>query len=324
MSKTLRLNWIAFASSAFLIAAILYVLSGRQGLDTLIGVWRHTDALSFALAILTMLVVQAVSAYRVKIVTDAEGLDSVAYPSLLRIQLISQFVAYGAPISALSDLAKAAMLKLRFNLPLGQSVRIVLYERISAALGAVLIGFLATLAQLALPVPRMVVNIQFLVWGAGLLGAGIIFAMGELHVASGISLLDRAIRTIVVLSGMLRHPLVAGRLILVSILQLLGFSLILIILAQGMHLSILPLYIFLFMPFIFLISSLPIFYQGWGGREAVVIFTIGGVGSVTDVQAVALSVAFGVVVAASSIPGALFWAMRPSMRKSIEMEVKQT
>ena len=59
----------------------------------------------------------------------------------MRIQLISQFIAYGAPISALSsDLAKAAMIKLRFDLPLGQSIRIVLYERICGALsGAIVI-----------------------------------------------------------------------------------------------------------------------------------------------------------------------------------------
>ena len=96
-----------------------------------------------------MLVVQAVSAYRVKIITAAEALHSIGYQSLFRIQLISQFIAYGAPISALSDLAKAAMIKLRFDLPLGQSVRIVLYERICGALGAVVIGLLATSGQLA-------------------------------------------------------------------------------------------------------------------------------------------------------------------------------
>jgi hypothetical protein len=77
----------------------------------------------------------------------------------------------------------------------------------------------------------------------------------------------------------------------------------------------------LFKPFIFLVSSLPIFYQGWGGREAVVILTIGGMSTVTTAQAIALSIAIGVVVALSSIPGAVFSMTRPSMRKSVRLEV---
>ena len=116
----------------------------------------------------------------------------------------------------------------------------------------------------------------------------------------------------------------ASQLLLVSLLQLLGFATIFMILAQGMHIPASRLHIVLFMPFIFLISSLPIFYQGWGGREAVIILTIGGIGNVSSAQSMALSVAFGVVVALSSIPGALFWIMRPSMRKSMRLEVGQT
>ena len=55
-----------------------------------------------------------------------------------------------------------------------------------------------------------------------------------------------------------------------------------------------------------------------------IILTIGGMGSVSSAQSIALSVAFGVVVALSSIPGALFWIMRPSMRKSVRLEVEHT
>src|SRR6476469_3211748 len=102
MFRNLRLNWIAFASSLFLFAAILYVLNRKQGLDALIDVLRHPDAVPFCIAVLLMVVVQGVSAYVVKIITGAEALHTIGYQSLLRIQLISQFIAYGAPISALS------------------------------------------------------------------------------------------------------------------------------------------------------------------------------------------------------------------------------
>ncbi len=148
--------------------------------------------------------------------------------------------------------------------------------------------------------------------------------LGGLQVTTSIGLLDRAARAVGQLGTILRRPAVAGELLLVSLAQLVGFALVFTTLAQGMHLPVSNVQIALFMPFIFLISSLPIFYQGWGGREAVVLLTIGGLGTATSAQAIALSVAFGVAVFLSSIPGAVFWIMRPSMRKSVRQEVKQT
>ena len=324
MWKNLRLNWIAFASSLVLFAAILFLLSRREGLEAVVAAWNRTDPVAFCLAVLLMLVVQGVSTWRVKIITAAEGLRAVGYLSLLRIQLISQFIAYGAPIAALSDVAKAAMLKLRFNLPIGQSIRIIFYERICGALGAVVVGLIATLCQLLVPTPATLVEIQFLVWAAGLLGGGGILAIGGLRITSGIGFFDRIARAAILLGNMLRRPLVAGQMLLVSFGQLVGFALVFMVLARGMHLPVSLVHIVLFMPFIFLISSLPIFYQGWGGREAVVILTLGGLGTVSSAQAIALSVAFGVVVFVSAIPGAVFWMMRPSMRKFVQLEVEQT
>ena len=45
-----------------------------------------------------------------------DGVQGVRFQSLFRIQLISQFVAHGAPISAIAELARAAMLKLHYQL----------------------------------------------------------------------------------------------------------------------------------------------------------------------------------------------------------------
>jgi hypothetical protein len=324
MFKHLRLQWVAFASSLLLFTAILYLLSRKQSLDAFIDILGRSDTIPFFIAVLLMLLVQAVSAYRVKIITAAEALHSIGYRSLFRIQLISQFIAFGAPISALSDLAKAAMIKLRFGLPVGQSIRVVLYERICGALGAVAIGVFATIGQLATSTPKFLVEIQFAVWMAGILVGAAILAIGGLNLTLEIGLVDRAARVITTLAVILRQPTVVGQLFLVSLFQLLGFALIFLILAQGMQIPVSRLHVVLFTPFIFLISSLPIFYQGWGGREAVIVLTIGGMGNVTSAQSVALSVAFGIVVALSSLPGALFWMMRPSMRKSVRLEVKHS
>jgi hypothetical protein len=52
----------------------------------------------------------------------------------------------------------------------------------------------------------------------------------------------------------------------------------------------------------------------------VFIATIGQSGGITTAQAVAISVAYGVIVFVSSLPGAAFWLMRPSMRKAVHVE----
>jgi len=324
MSKFFRLNWIAPASSILIFVAILYFLSRTQKLDAIVDVWRRTDAAGFFIAIFFMLFVQAVSGYRLKVITGAEGLASIGYPSLLRIQFISQFIGYGAPVSALADLAKAAMLKLRFNMSLPQSIRYILYERICGALGAVVIGVLATVWQFALPIPRSLIEIQSAVWAAGLLALAAILVAGWLNISSGVALFDRAVRAVSALAVMLRHPATVGNLLLISLLQILGFTAVFSALARGMHIPVSWLDLLLFMPFIFLISALPIFYQGWGGREAAVILTIGSIGTISDAQSIALSVGFGVVTALSSLPGAVLWIMRPSMRKSVRFEIEQT
>jgi glycosyltransferase 2 family protein len=318
--KFSRSRWVAFASSLLLLAAIIYILKREQGLATLLDIWKETDRSAFLVGVGIMLAVHIVAAWRIKIILNAEGAEA-GLLSLFRIQLISQFVAHGAPISALADLARAAMLKLRFNLTVGRSVRVVFYERIAGALGTVISGIIALIGQLFVPVPHTLLFAQTLLWAAGLFGTATLIAISRLHIDTGIDLLDRITRAVLGVGQLLTHTRIALSLILAAILQVIEISAVFIVLAIGMHISASPLQILLFMPLIFFVSSLPIFYLGWGAREAVVIATIGHGGGITAAEAVAISVAYGVIVFVSSLPGAVFWLMRPSMRKAVRAEV---
>jgi hypothetical protein len=250
----------------------------------------------------------------------AEQAD-VGLLSLLRIQFISQFVAHGAPISALADLGRAAMLKLRFDFTIGRSVRFVFYERICGALGAVICGIFALIIQLFAPVSHSLLLVQALLWAAGVVGTGVLIAISRLRIRMGIDLLNRIARAVVGVGHLFLHWRVALSLTLASAFQILGLALLFIVLAAGMHINASPLHIILFMPLIFFVSSLPLFYLGWGAREAVVIATIGQSGAISTAEAVAISVAYGVIVFVSSLPGAVFWLMRPSMRKAVRIGV---
>jgi uncharacterized membrane protein YbhN (UPF0104 family) len=315
-----RSQWIAFGSSVLLFAAIVYILKREQGLATLIDIWQRTDRSAFFLGVTIMFGVHIVAAWRIKIIMAAEHAEA-GLLSLFRIQLISQFVAHGAPISALADLARAAMLKLRFDLAVGRSVRIVFYERVCGALGAVVCGIFALIVQLFAPVSHSLLLAQTLLWAVGVVGTGVLIVISRLHIRTGIDSLDRIARAVLGVGHLLVRPRLALSLTLASVLQVLGLSLLFIVLAVGMHINVSPLLIILFIPFIFFVSSLPIFYLGWGAREAVVIATIGQSGGITTAEAVALSVSYGVIVFVSSLPGAVFWLMRPSMRKAVHVEV---
>ena len=95
------------------------------------------------------------------------------------------------------------------------------------------IGLVATLGQLAvLPTPTTLVDIQFAVWATGLTGGAIIL-IKILPRESG--LLNRPARAITALAAILRHPTVASQLVLVSLLQLLGFSAIFRFSRRAMH-----------------------------------------------------------------------------------------
>jgi hypothetical protein len=318
MMKVSRPSWIAFGSSVLLLAAIVSILKREQGIATLIDIWQRTDRSAFFLGIAIMVGLHIVAAWRLKIIMTAEQID-VGLLSLLRIQFISQFVAHGAPISAFADLGQAAMLKLRFDLTIGRSVRLVFYERVCGAIGVMVCGMFALIAQLFTPVSRSLLVVQTLVWTVGLVGTGALIAITRLHIRTGFDLLDRIGRAVLGVGHLLVRPRIALSLTLASVLQIVELALLFIVLAAGMHINASPLQIIPFIPLIFFVSSLPLFYLGWGAREAVVIATIGQTGGITTAQAVAISVAYGVIVFVSSLPGAVFWLMRPSMRKAVRV-----
>src|SRR6476620_10553798 len=111
MPKSSPTAWIALASSSLLLAVIFFVVTREHSFDALVDVWDRTETGPFVFAILAMIAVQAIGAWRQEVIMGADGLDHIDFWPLVRIQLVSQFAANGAPISALSDLAKAAMLK---------------------------------------------------------------------------------------------------------------------------------------------------------------------------------------------------------------------
>jgi uncharacterized membrane protein YbhN (UPF0104 family) len=313
-------GWIALASSLLLLGAIFVLLRGNN-LASLLQVWRRLDSVSLFSAVICVLAMQLAAAWRLKIIMAADHAEA-KLASLFRIQLLSQFIAHGAPISALADLAKVAILALRYSFSSGRALRLIVYERALGAIGMVCIGAIFLGFQfLVAPIPSHVVNVEAIFWASGLLGIVVLIGLSSFHVVTRIGLLNRVIHGVFRLGFLLLQPSFAMLLLAATTLQLIFMGLSFLVLANAMNLSLSATQVMLFMPFISFIASLPIFYLGWGAREAAVILTIGASSSISSSEAVALSVAFGVCVLLAALPGGIFWLMRPSMRKAVKVEV---
>jgi hypothetical protein len=308
--------------SILLLSFIIIAVTSGQGVAALVAVWQRLGLVELLLAVFAVLGMHVVGAWRTQVLMRADGLPRPSLPALLRLQLVSQFMAHGVPVSGLADAAKVGMLTLRFGVPFGRSLRLIAYERITGAAGVIVIGIAALLAQLLLPIPRGVLRLQAAVWAVGLVGLVLLACAPMMQLRTGIKVFDKVVDAVTMLAVMLRRSWVVVRLLAAAALQLACMAAALLVLARAMHIDVVPQLILSFIPCIFFVSSLPIFYMGWGAREAAVVLTIGTTSSITPAEATGLSVAFGATIFFASLPGGVFWAMRPSMRKSVEASMK--
>ena len=317
---TIKKGWIALASSLLLLGAIFLLLRGNN-VDSLLEVWRRIDSYSLVGAVALAMGIQLAAAWRLQMIMSVDH-SAASLASLTRIQLLSLFIAHGAPVSALADLAKVAVVSLRYDLSSARALRLIVYERVLGAVGLVFTGAIfLTLQFFFLSIPAHVFRIEAVLWAAGVGGIITLIALSRLHIVTRFGLLNRIIHGVFRLGFLLLQPSFAMQLLAATLLQVMLMGLCFLVLAQAMHLVLPTLEVMLFMPFISFIASLPIFYLGWGAREAAVILTIGASAPLSSPESVALSVAFGVCVFLTSLPGGVFWLMRPSMRKAVNVEI---
>lgn len=88
-----------------------------------------------------------------------------------------------------------------------------------------------------------------------------------------------------------------------------GSAMIVFVLALGMEIEISVLECVILVPPVILISVLPISMAGWGIREGAMITALGFAG-ITPADALVLSLAIGLVILITSIPGGILWFVR--------------
>lgn len=112
------------------------------------------------------------------------------------------------------------------------------------------------------------------------------------------------------LAGAARHILAAPAVTFVALLLGLAVQLLsvvsLYLLFRGMGAPVSATTCFMFIPFVMLMTMLPISFAGWGLREGAMVAAFGMAGVAPEATLLA-SIAFGLVILATSLPGLALW-----------------
>ncbi len=306
---------LAAALSLIVLAAVIGGLAYKADLGVLLQVWARMNPVWLLATVLAMGAAVFLATLRFQSIIREDASIEIGYRSLFRIQLIALFVAHGAPISAIGDLARAGLMKLRFNIGLTTSFRLVIYDRAIGLLVILVIGVVNTLVQVGLGIRDEVIVVQALLFGAGLVFFVTIAGFSTVPLQPRWETIKNLIGAIQGLGTLLRRRRFRIFQLMVGFGLLLVTTIVFWLLSVGMRIEIDPLMIALLVPFIMLVNNLPFFYLGWGGREVAIIAAFGGAGGITEVEALAISIGFGSVFLLTSLPGGLLWLLRPSLRK---------
>jgi len=142
---------------------------------------------------------------------------------------------------------------------------------------------------------------------AGVAGFGVLLALRRLPqlIAHW-----RVVRALLSLAALARKVMSRARyalpIILLSVLSFIGFAIIVFYIAHAMQLDITLRDCVLLVPPVILITVVPVSIAGWGVREGAMVVAFGFI-NVPASAAFAVSILFGLTLAAASLPGSLLW-----------------
>ena len=83
-------------------------------------------------------------------------------------------------------------------------------------------------------------------------------------------------------------------------------GLVIFLLAKGFRFEFDLIWCIVFMPFVLLVSMIPVSIAGWGVREAVMVTAFSLVG-VPSGETLVVSISYGLLVTLSGLPGGVVW-----------------
>lgn len=300
MKRTL-IGIAKFALSAALIVLVIRAFDIR-------GVAGHVAQLDFtgtAIVLALALAVVPLHAARWRMVLEANG-NRLRFAGVLRLVLIGHFFSQTLPSSVGGDAARA-WCAYRGGISPADALITVLLDR--------LVSLLGLLALIALGLPWLPDRVPDPAAHAALslvvvLGIGGVLAFGALarilHLLPG----RRIPRWMSALAALTQRVIWTPRrllpLLVVSTAGTALFPCIVFAVARAVGAELTWTDSLLLVPPVLLVSAIPVTVAGWGVREGAMVVALGFAG-VEPAAAFAISVLFGLTLAAASLPGAALW-----------------
>jgi uncharacterized protein (TIRG00374 family) len=263
-------------------------------------------------AVLIMLLQLALVSLRWQLVTQLVD-ARMRIGQVVRLTLIGQFFNQVLP-SAVGGDAVRAWLASREGVPLGRAVTGILCDR-AAALVALLLMISGTFFVLPALLPNKFPAIDllriFALIGLSALATLLFFGtqlsrfLLRFRITESIGKLVRDLRKV------LYSPAMSAAIMSLSVVVQALLVIAIYLCAHGMNIHLEFGASLLVIPTIMLVSMLPISFAGWGVREGAMILGLGVLG-ISEPDALAVSVAFGLLQLVVGIPGGALWLTRSS------------
>jgi hypothetical protein len=292
--------------SALVLAGALWLWWDRIDVQAIGGRLASVDPLVASVAFILLLAFSPVNAYRLKSVAAWVAGTRLPYAALLRVTCVGYFVAATLPIGLLGDAAKVGLMRPLAGLTWRSSIQSVFSDRASGAVFVACLGSVLLPVRMMLGAPAGGLGIDAAVFLLVLGGTAALVLVHPRLPASGSRLWDTLGW---ILSAMARLFLDARR-----IAAQLGFAsanilltlCVILLLARGMGIRLEVLQLLQFVPLIILVTGLPLLYLGWGGREMIMVSTVGSLPGVSANDALSLAISIGSLAMLAALPNALF------------------
>lgn len=292
---------LKIAISLALIAIVLRAFDVKG----VISHFAKVDAATLLLATVIALSIALLHTLRWLAVIKANG-TRLGFKTALQVVLIGHFFNQALPSSVGGD-AVRIWCAYRAGLNFSAAANTVIIDRALTLFSLLLLtaAGLPWLFEIIIdPAARWALSAVVF---SGVAGFGVLLALRRLP---QIIARWRVVRALLSLSALARKVMSRARyalpIILLSVLSFIGFAIIVFYIAHAMQLDITLRDCVLLVPPVILITVVPVSIAGWGVREGAMVVAFGFI-NVPASAAFAVSILFGLTLAAASLPGSLLW-----------------
>ncbi|MEQ8699266.1 MAG: lysylphosphatidylglycerol synthase transmembrane domain-containing protein [Bauldia litoralis] len=298
-----------FAGKAAVSAGLIWLALRQTDLATVADRMAAIPALDLVVALLLLLVMSLVAAWRWALISDAMGVV-MGLPRACRILFIGLFFNQTLPSSLGGDAVRVLLVR-RDGATLTDAVASVLVDRATG------VAALAITAAAGLPVLLGVPALAAPAAVVSLLAVGAILCLALLAWLGGRP--PRSGRRVAVLiarvaTGIRAAGRPAGRGLLVAALSVAIHLFVVVVAAlllRGLGRPVEFGLLLALVPMVMLFAIVPISIAGWGVREGAMVVALGYAG-VAQADALAVSILLGLGLLATGLPGVPLWLATPA------------